>query len=610
MSTPWQLRVYDKQALIYTEDLLEPLELGRQDEGEEGPFSKKNLGSFWRLVVARLEERSISRSHVLLEPRPGDKVGVTNRSSSLTLRLGNGKELKPGASSEEDLPLSMTLGKKTVHLQRTDSEEGPVQNLGEVPSAPLSVVGNFQQLPGLRTLSDADNDNKAMLRWLQATMGVFQSAASSSDFLARAAQAVIEIAGMETARVLLLDERHQWQARATQTARGVSDESVRPPSRSILSRLYQEKRTFWQLPQAPSLMGGSLMGVHAVVAAPILDRQGRVIGALYGDRRCDGVSPRTGPITELEAMVVELLASGIAAGLARLEQEQAALAARVQFEQFFTPEFSRQLTENPDLLKGRDCEVTVLFVDIRGFSRISEQLGPARTFDWISDTLGALSDCVRQHKGVLVDYVGDELFAMWGAPETQPDHARFACQTALDMLARLPALNAQWQPVVKQPIQLGIGINTGRAWVGNTGSRHKFKYGPLGNTVNLGSRVQGATKYLHTTLLLTGTTHAQVKETFTCRRLCTARVVNIAQPVELYELAPPSEPGWVELRQGYEDALRQFEQREYRNAARILGNLLTQHPNDGPALVLLSRAVNAMLEKNRETDLVWELSGK
>ena len=85
----------------------------------------------------------------------------------------------------------------------------------------------------------------------------------------------------------------------------------------------------------------------------------------------------TALITELEARLVELLASGVAAGLARLEQEQAALAARVQFEQFFTPELARQLALQPDLLKGRDTEVTLLFCDIRGFSRISERLGPA-----------------------------------------------------------------------------------------------------------------------------------------------------------------------------------------------------------------------------------------
>src|SRR5207244_4923878 len=121
-------------------------------------------------------------------------------------------------------------------------------------------------------------------------------------------------------------------------------------------------------------------------------RHGAVIGALYADRRRGSGSAGAGPITEVEALFVELLARGVAAGLARLEQEQSALAARVQFEQFFTPELARQLAEQPDPLKGRDAEVTVLFCDIRGFSRISERLGPAGTVEWIGDVLAALSE--------------------------------------------------------------------------------------------------------------------------------------------------------------------------------------------------------------------------
>ena len=95
-----------------------------------------------------------------------------------------------------------------------------------------------------------------------------------------------------------------------------------------------------------------------------------------------------------------------------MEQEQAAVRARVQFEQFFTPELSRQLEAEPDLLRGRDCAITVLFCDIRHFSRYSERLGPAKTVEWLSDVLGELSECVLAHQGVLVDYMGDELMAM------------------------------------------------------------------------------------------------------------------------------------------------------------------------------------------------------
>src|SRR5262249_30543675 len=172
------------------------------------------------------------------------------------------------------------------------------------------------------------------------------------------------------------------------------------------------------------------------------------------------------------------------------------VAAHTRFEQFFTAELARQLAARPDLLEGRDTEVTILFCDIRGFSRISERLGPSCTVEWLTDVMTALSECVLTWQGVLVDYIGDELMAMWGAPEPQEDHARLACRAALDMLARLPGLSERWQPVLGEPIEIGLGINTGVARVGKSGSPHKIRYGPLGNTVNLASRVQGATKYL------------------------------------------------------------------------------------------------------------------
>src|SRR5205085_4342733 len=132
-------------------------------------------------------------------------------------------------------------------------------------------------------------------------------------------------------------------------------------------------------------------------------------------------------------------------GLARQEQEQAAVTARARFEQFFTPDLARKLVDHPELLEGRDAEVSVLFADLRDFSRACERLGAGRALAWINDSLETLSRCVLAERGVLVDYVGDELMAMWGMPEAQPDHAERACRTALAMLAALPALNARWQ---------------------------------------------------------------------------------------------------------------------------------------------------------------------
>ena len=178
------------------------------------------------------------------------------------------------------------------------------------------------------------------------------------------------------------------------------------------------------------------------------------------------------------------------------------------------------------------------------------------------------------------------------------------------MLDGLPTLNESWVEIVGEPLELGIGINTGMARVGNVGSARKFKYGPLGNTVNLASRVQGATKHLKTRLLITRATHLQLSEEFQQRRLCQVRVQGIGEVVELFELlgAMPEVRG--DYHTEYENALGQFEESRFGTAVRVLGNLLMEYPSDGPALLLLSRTVNALVQGVADQHPVWELPGK
>jgi adenylate cyclase len=195
---------------------------------------------------------------------------------------------------------------------------------------------------------------------------------------------------------------------------------------------------------------------------------------------------------------------------------------------------------------------------------------------------------------------------MWGAPAAQPEHARLACLAAIDMLKAVPSINQRWTTTLQESMALGIGVNSGIARVGNTGSRHKFKYGPLGNAVNLASRVQGATKYLRSPILVTGSTHSQLAAGCLSRRLCQVRVVNIVEPVELYELSASDQSGWIELKLGYETALAAFERRDFR----LLSGLLEKWPDDGPCLLLLSRAAACLLAPASQFDPVWELPGK
>ena len=613
-ATRVQLKIYQNRRLVFSTDLDAPMEVGRQRVDEPEPYQRISESSGVRLVIAKREETSISRNHARFAPQPDGKVQITNLSAHISLPLHPHELLAAGESRNIELPALLTMGDKVVRLEQAVLDDDlRVERLSQPTLAPGTFGFPAGKAPRFLTELVGGNrvalDQDSLMQWLQAVLGVFQSAASSPRFLPDAAMAVAEIVDLDFAAILLWDGQ-QWKSEAFHARGQLAAGEQWQPSRTILERLRREQSTLRHVPSSGSQPANSLMNVRGLVAAPILDTHGDVIGAIYGDRRQARPGAPSPLISELEAKLVDLLACGVAGGLARLEQEKHILAARVQFEQFFTPELARKLEAEPDLLSGRDAEASLLFCDITGFSRISERLGPKRTVDWIKDVMTALSDCVIVHQGVLVDYIGDELVAMWGAPSAIPNHAELACRAALAMIKQLPQLNQRWEPILGEPMGFGIGINSGMARVGNIGTDRKFKYGPLGNTVNLASRVQGATKYLRTKLLVTGDTARHLDGSFSLRRLCRVRMVNIAEPVELYELAAEVPDNWHGAKSQYEEALDAFERGDCLVATSILGKLLVENPNDAPSLLLLSRAVDMLAHVRERFDPVWELAGK
>lgn len=281
-----------------------------------------------------------------------------------------------------------------------------------------------------------------------------------------------------------------------------------------------------------------------------------------------------------------------------------------ELEQFFPPAIARDLLDHPELLEqGAERQVSVLFCDIRGFSRLSRNLGPAQSMDWISATMDGLGRCVLDHGGVVVDFIGDELMALWGAPGPQPDHAVRACDAARAMFRCLGELNRTWAPILGEDMAIGVGVNSGPAWVGNTGTQWKKKYGALGNTVNVASRIQGSTKYLKSRLVISATTRQLVKDRFPTRRLARVEVVGIDAPIDLYEIGDDG-LDWRVRRRTYHQALRMYESGEkLQEAARLLGRLIQVNGAEGPALFLMARTMEALIDREKWSP-VYELPGK
>ena len=614
MEHAFRITIFEGIRQVFQQDFVGIIELGRQRKDEPGPYSVEQTPDGTRIVIAELTETAVSRQQVRIEPRPDGNFVIKNLGTGGPIQLKPPRQLDPGQAWVCVSTIRVQLGTKLACVELVpvipDAEDGGdegVLSLGAATILPGARFGfDSSMLAAVKTAPIGDH-LEPVIRSLQAAIDVFQSANSSADFYRHAVQAVVDLVGLDAGRVLLWQDG-KWKMAAMATDERHEDRTVSPASNSVLSKVREQKRTLWQLGSAGDA-SASLMNVQSVVASPILDNRGELIGVLYGDRGFSGLSIER-EITRFEAMLVELLACSVASGLLRMKQEEALQAQRLRFEQFQSRKLAEQLESQPDLLIGREVEVSVLFVDIRKFSKISESLGAATTFEWINDVMSVLSECVSETDGIIVDFVGDEIMAMWGAPDHQPDHAQRACLAALKMFEQVPGINLKWKAVLPEPFAIGVGINTGAARAGNVGSHRKFKYGPLGNTVNLASRVQGSTKYLRCPCIISEATRQRLGPEWFARRLCEVRVVNIQQPVPLFELTSGQSTNWTALRDNYEAALLAFNQREFRKSAALLGDLLERFPDDGPSLVLMSRAVQALLDGSEHFDPVWNLQGK
>jgi adenylate cyclase len=576
-----------------------PFVVGRQalDKDEPAPIVFLSESSPARLIVAAHAEKTVPRRALRFDPISPTRVKVANLSRvAFTLRADD-DPLAPGATVERDLPLDFSLGAVVLSV----AAETDWAQL-ELPTAGPEALADRRSVPTLPVVP-ADQQ-EVLVRWMQTTAAVFQRTLSTSEFIAAAAAALVDLVGLDEGRVYLLRDGI-WQEAARFPDR--DDEVV--PSRTVLERVRTERRTFWKRDDRDEAGSTILRQLSMVVAAPVLDATGDVVGVLYGDKRIrPGLAART--IGKPEALLVEMLACGVATGLSRQKQEDVASKAEARFAQFFSQDLAERLTADPSLLDAREAEVSLLFADVRGFSRISERIGPAESVRWIGEIMTELSREVLNTAGVVIDYVGDEIVAMWGAPAHQPDHAERAVRAGLAMLEALPALNERWRPRTREGCQIGVGVNSGLALVGNIGSQMKFKYGALGKVVNVASRVQGLTKFLKRPFLVSGETRERLGPKFIARRVCKARVVNIGTPLDVFEVERISLPARREFFAASEAALTALETKRFAEAARMAGTLLGTHQGDGPLQLILSRAAAMLMDDGTEFDPVWTPPGK
>ena len=211
---------------------------------------------------------------------------------------------------------------------------------------------------------------------------------------------------------------------------------------------------------------------------------------------------------------------------------------RKQFEHYLEPKMVKKLQQNPDLLKlgGETKELTFLFCDIRGFTPISEkyQTNPQGLTVVINKFLTPMTDIIMKNEGTIDKYMGDCIMAFWNAPIDTPKHKQLAVKSALEMIKKLKELNDSQGFGEGNKLNIGIGINSGKAVVGNMGSEQRFDYSVLGDAVNLASRLEGVSKNYDATLIVGEDTVKDISKLFSFRKLDDVQVKGKSNKVAIY----------------------------------------------------------------------------
>jgi len=242
----------------------------------------------------------------------------------------------------------------------------------------------------------------------------------------------------------------------------------------------------------------------------------------------------------VQTMTTALVVYGICLVNHYLQTQKEKRFIRNTFQQYMAPELVNQLLKNPNSLKygGSLQELTVLFSDIRSFTTYSENHSPQETVLILKEYLTEMVKVIVQNQGILDKFVGDEIMALYGTPIPLQNHALSACRTALEMRERLTALQEKWNQEGKQSFEIGIGINTGQAVVGNLGSEQIFDYTAIGDTINLGARLEAINKEYETKnkIIISEFTLAKVEDLVEVRYLDEVKVKGKNKAVKIYEL--------------------------------------------------------------------------
>jgi len=265
------------------------------------------------------------------------------------------------------------------------------------------------------------------------------------------------------------------------------------------------------------------------------------------------------------------------------------------FSRYVTKSVVDELIKNPDMVKlgGEKKVLTVFFSDVAGFTTVSEKLEPEELVALLNDYLTEMSNIILNYDGMIDKYEGDAIMAVFGTPIMYGDHATRACYVSLEMQEKLIGMREKWKAEGSPELYVRIGLNTGPMIAGNMGAADRLDYTVMGDSVNLGSRLEGANKQYGTYIMVSESTYEAAKNDIEVRFLDSLRVKGKQQPVKVYELIGRKDRGIdadvSRLRELYEQGIEKYLQRDWDAGLSLFNKALEIRPNDGPSAVYVER---------------------
>lgn len=213
------------------------------------------------------------------------------------------------------------------------------------------------------------------------------------------------------------------------------------------------------------------------------------------------------------------------------------LQLKAMFGQYVPPQLVDEMSKNPGefAMDGQRKAMSVLFADIRNFTTISEELSASELKQWLNTYFTPITEIIFHNHGTIDKYVGDMVMAFWGAPLDDREHALHSVQAAQAMLVKTRELRDLFATQGKPEVAIGVGISSGHMNVGNMGSQYRRSYTVIGDRVNLGSRLEGLTKYYGVDIIVSEETRNEIGDRLAFRHLDRVRVKGRDKPVDIFE---------------------------------------------------------------------------